>query len=328
MSTAWRQLRMSGKEVSLDWILPSGQSFRWKREGEEWVSVIQDAVIILRNDPSTDNITYCTLDPRSPETTIKHESKPAQIPPSPPKSPPPAYEIDSAVHDYFNSSIKLASLYREFGARDKYFKQIADRFVGIRMLRQDPWECLCSFICSSNNSIKRITQMIDNLCATYGTYIATYKDIDYYTFPRPSTLASSPNCAAKLRELGFGYRADYVYKTAKAVADWEAQGNQLSDMRGKPYDDVREFLLQFTGVGPKVADCVALMSFDCHESVPIDTHVFNIVKRRYSPKTKMVSKTMSKVVYDELSLYLRDLWGPYAGWAQAVIFISELNRDK
>lgn len=70
------------------------------------------------------------------------------------------------------------------------------------------------------------------------------------------------------------------------------------------------------------------MAFDCHESVPIDTHVWNIAKRRYNPKTKMTTKAMSKVVYDELSLYLRDLWGPFAGWAQAVIFISELHKDK
>jgi N-glycosylase/DNA lyase len=183
-------------------------------------------------------------------------------------------DIEKVIKDYFNTSIKLSKLYREFGARDRYFQTIAPLFGGIRILRQDPWETLCSFICSSNNSIKRITQMvttsfqhifitllislmqIENICLTFGTYVASYNGVAFYTFPRPGDLCTSSAVVQRLHELGFGYRAAYVYKTALQVHEWELLGHELSELRGRSYQEVREFLLGYPGVGPKVADCV------------------------------------------------------------------------
>ncbi|KAK9245281.1 DNA glycosylase [Lipomyces tetrasporus] len=306
----WSQLKIPIKEISLDIILPSGQSFRWRKHGDEWVSVLNELIVILRQEE--DHILYRSI-PSQARATLTTP-----------------IDVEHVLQDYFNASIKLSKLYREFGARDRYFKTIAPLFSGIRILRQDPWETLCSFICSTNNSIKRITQMIDNICLTFGTYVATYDGVAYYTFPRPEDLCASSSVVQKLRELGFGYRAPYVYKTALQVHEWELLGHELSELRGSSYEKVREFLMELPGVGPKVADCVCLMAFDCHSSVPIDTHMWNIVQRRYAKDAKIrpsKSKTLSKSTYDDISSHLRGLWGDYAGWAQSVLFISELRKN-
>ncbi|KAK9460092.1 DNA glycosylase [Lipomyces oligophaga] len=322
MAAVWRKLRMPVEDVTLEWILPSGQAFRWKRHDSEWISVLQDQIVVLRN--CHDCIQYRFIQ----GTSTISRTAPLTPPPSSPSSPGNIQDfqnIDDFLHDYFNASTDLSKLYKEISARDKVFKSIVAEYPGIRLLRQDPWETLCSFICSSNNSIKRITQMIDAMCNEFGTYITTYEGTPYYTFPRPEVL-SQPSTVSRLRQLGFGYRAEYVHKTAKLVSEWQDSGHNLAELRGKPYSTVREFLLEFPGVGPKVADCVCLMAFDCPGSVPIDTHIWNFIKRRYNPKkVKMVTKTMTRNSYDQIADYTRGLWGDHAGWAQAVSYSEAIK---
>jgi N-glycosylase/DNA lyase len=97
--------------------------------------------------------------------------------------------------------------------------------------------------------------MVENLCRHYGSLIASHDGVDYYDFPTPKQL-SGPRVEEQLRSLGFGYRAKYIHRTAQAVSGNPAGLEQLVDLRNKPYLDAHEALLQFTGVGPKVADCV------------------------------------------------------------------------
>jgi N-glycosylase/DNA lyase len=138
------------------------------------------------------------------------------------------------------------------------------------MLRQDPWENLVSFICSSNNNISRIGQMVDKLCINYGKHLGKLGEVEYYDFPPPSALTVA-GVEAKLRELGFGYRAKYISNTAKIVVDERPKG-WLDGLRKVEYKEAHAALLELSGVGPKVADCVCLMSLDKMEAVPVDTH--------------------------------------------------------
>lgn len=162
--------------------------------------------------------------------------------------------------------------------------------------------------------------MVENLCLHFGEKVGSYKGIDHYSFPPPSALCG-PSVESKLRELGFGYRAKYIAKTAVQV---EEQGlDHLHSLRTKSYVDARNELLQYTGVGPKVADCVCLMSLDKHNCVPIDTHVWQVAQREYSLGRKY--KTLNKQAYEEIAKFYQDLWGPYAGWAQSVIFTADLK---
>lgn len=202
---------------------------------------------------------------------------------------------------------------------DSNFSKNAIEFEGVRMLRQDPWENLISFICSSNNNIKRISQMCDNLCLHFGKFIANHEGIDYYTFPTAKALAQ-PGTEEKLRDLSFGYRAKYIYKTAQMV---HSSNQDLFKLRELRYEEAHAELLKFTGVGPKVADCVCLMSLDKHDAIPVDTHVYQIAKRDYKLKSK--GDTVTKQTYEIVRKFFIGIWGPYAGWAQSVLFAADLK---
>ena len=184
-----------------------------------------------------------------------------------------ADDTAALLHDYFNLAVPLAALYTTWAARDPVFAATTlTRFHGIRILRQDPWENLVSFICSSNNHISRISGMVQNLCKGWGRAIPAEDGGDvYYDFPEPAVLAAVVGLEARLRELGFGYRAGYIAKAAKMVVDDHEEG-WLEGLRKLPYKEAKEALITLPGVGPKVADCVCLMSLDKMEAVPVDTH--------------------------------------------------------
>ncbi|KAG7191517.1 8-oxoguanine glycosylase ogg1 [Scheffersomyces spartinae] len=201
-------------------------------------------------------------------------------------------------------------------------------FPGIRILRQDPWETVVSFICSSNNNVKRISKMCDTLCTEFGDYIGEYKDIKYYSFPSPEQLSSSPGIELRLRLLGFGYRAKFIYQTALLFEDKsvpEITLERLHEMRQLDYKMAHEFLLQLMGVGPKVADCICLMSLDKHDVVPIDTHVYQIAVRDFKYKGKRDMKTLNKQMHEAIGTFYKEIFGEYAGWAQSVLFASDLS---
>ncbi len=142
-----------------------------------------------------------------------------------------------------------------------------------------------------------------------------------------------------MRELGFGYRAKYIAQTARVIAKEKPAGwletlrNPESAMKspGKvasgtipTYKAAHEELLALTGVGPKVADCVCLMGLGWGESVPVDTHVWQIAQRDYK-MGKVKTKTFNKVMYDAVGDHFRSIWGSYAGWAHSVLFTADLK---
>jgi N-glycosylase/DNA lyase len=213
----------------------------------------------------------------------------------------------------------------------------------VRILQQDAWEALVGFICSSNNNISRISQMVDKLCSNYGPLIGHIDSQPFHDFPSPQALAG-PEIEPALRSLGFGYRAGYLARTARAVDEnglaWlnALRNPERPAFRGLPsspagllveggrpgYRDAHEALLALQGVGPKVADCVCLMGLGWGEAVPVDTHVWQIAQRDYRfGKGKHASLT--KATYDAVANRFRELWGEEAGWAQSVLFTANLR---
>ena len=168
---------------------------------------------------------------------------------------------------------------------------------------------------------------------------------NYHPFPAPSTLAG-PEVAANLRKLGFGYRADFIQKTAKMLVDGhggpkntgqrpEPAEEWLHTLRQMSTEDARAELLKLMGVGRKVADCVLLMSLDkvsaqCRvhrpsadysskrEVVPVDTHVHDIAKKHYGLSGSKAKANMTPQLYDTVNAKLAGVWGEYAGWAHSV----------
>lgn len=303
ITRVWRSLGVSASELRCALTLVNGQSFVWKRVSTsdskhgEWSGVIRRHVLRLKQ---TDDDTLYAED--FPGTT-------------------PSDQLAATLREYFNlhRDPTLRQLYTDWSTRDTRFSQLASAFSGVRLIRQDPVECLFSFICSSNNHISRIGGMLHKLRKTYGDYLATIEGEEYYAFPTIDQLARATE--QELRDLGFGYRARYVVETVKLLQ--EKGGEQwLLGLRTKPRQEVQDALVEFQGVGRKVADCVALFSLDQFDCIPVDTHVWQIACRDYHFSAK--NKSLTKAVYDDVGELFRTRFGTHAGWAHSVLFTADL----
>ncbi|KAF9647540.1 DNA glycosylase [Thelephora ganbajun] len=354
MSTtiAFCKIPLSLSQLSLAAVLQCGQSFRWSifplaaSEGQEEAAqlgqpsheyrlCLRDRVICLRQ--SQEALLWNAVFPNPPTSTEETARRDA--------------ETIEWINDYFQLDIDLQELYRTWSERDPIFNGLQERFSGIRILRQDPWENLISFICSSNNNISRISKMVKSLCANYSPFLLALlppsgsgEPEPYHPFPPPSVLAAS-EVATKLRTLGFGYRADFIQKTAKMLVErnFEPSSSKLpsafyvgqepaevwlAGLRNEQTAVAREELTKLMGVGRKVADCVLLMSLDKREVVPVDTHVHQIAHKHYGvkmPSAKGGKIPMTPKLYEEVATKLADVWGDYAGWAHSVLFTSDLK---
>lgn len=314
----WDTIDISPDELNLSFVLRCGQSFRWQFNNNIWSCSFNNKIILLKQDKFdkiNNKLNFYSL-------PSKQHNK---------------YEISKFIYDYFNLNINLNNLYKDWLILDKNLKlKIKNlKFNGIRILRQDPWENLICFICSSNNNIKRISKMCNNLCLNYGKFISKFQNLNYYSFPDYNELLNNSSdtnnqLELELRSLGFGYRANYIYETCLFFKNDSNNLINLYNLREiKDFNEksikINKFLLNLKGVGPKIADCVALMSLDCHDIVPIDTHVFQIAKKNY--KFNKYNSITNKN-YIILKNFFKDLWGDYAGWAHTILFTAELNDFK
>jgi N-glycosylase/DNA lyase len=151
------------------------------------------------------------------------------------------------------------------------------------MLNQDPIENLFSFICSSNNNIKRIRKMIKALTENFGILIGSIDGEEYFTFPTIDRLAQN-DVESKLRDLKFGYRAKFIQQAAIYLKSRFKDSNEIYELRKSSYKEVFNELVKVPGIGNKVADCICLMSFHKFQAVPIDTHVLSIASNTYNFK--------------------------------------------
>ncbi|NXF35767.1 OGG1 lyase, partial [Nyctibius bracteatus] len=318
----WRSLPCPPAELRLDLVLSSGQTFRWWESSPgAWTGVLGGHVWTLRQE--RDRLWYTVY-------SEEEDGHPAGA------ATPDGAKTDQILRDYFQLDVGLGALYRAWGAADPLFRKVADDFpgevatgegrsahpvsphripsTGVRVLRQDPVECLLSFICTSNNHISRITAMIDRLCRAFGRRLCCLDARPVHAFPSLSALAGA-DAEARLRALGFGYRAKFVSGSARAIAKGiGAEG--LCRLRAAPYAEARRVLCTLPGVGAKVADCVCLMALDKAEAVPVDTHVWRIAQQRYG--AAVGGRSLTPRAHQEIGDFFRGLWGPRAGWAQAV----------
>lgn len=340
----WRSMACAKSELRLDLTLACGQSFRWRETADgHWTGVMGGRVWTLTQTDDTlwyrvykkQDIgvegsdrkrkayvslqTENELEKRFQGALKKEEEEPVAV-----TLVQDTHEEEEMLRDYFQLNVKLGDLYKEWGAADPHFKHIADIFTGVRMLRQDPTECLFSFICTSNNHISRIQGMVERLCQALGAPLCQLDQTSYYNFPSLSALADS-SVEACLRDLGFGYRARFLQQSAKQILDTHGL-EWLEGLRRVPYLQACDALRTLPGVGTKVADCVCLMSLDKAEAVPIDTHVWQIAKRDYNYASGNGQKSITDKLHRDIGDFFRKLWGPYAGWAQSVLFCADLKK--
>lgn len=172
--------------------------------------------------------------------------------------------------------------------------------------------------------------MVSHLASTYGQFVATHADTDYYSFPTAEALAERVT-EEDLREAGFGYRAKYIAATAKQLCKLAKAQNvtceeMLLSWRLLPRQQVADKLVPLAGIGKKVAGCIALMSLDQLGEIPVDTHVWKIAQR-YMPE--LSSKNLTSKVYDSIGDFFRKRFGEHtAGLAHTILFAGELKGFK
>lgn len=224
--------------------------------------------------------------------------------------------------DYMPKSDSLQlRFWRDFLDLDRDYKEIkrilsdADKVMekailsagGLRVLNQEPWETLISFIISQNSNIPRIRGCVETLCKRYGKKLGRFTDRELYAFPTISELA----CASigELEELKLGYRAQYIAETARKV---DVDGGAFLDTAGKTsVEKAESYLLTLSGVGPKVAHCVMLFSLKKTEVFPIDVWVARAMNTLYG---------IAEDDHEAMRTYAQEHFAPWGGIAQMYLF--------
>ncbi len=266
---------LDAPDFSLQASLSSGQTFRWANHHGWFYGFIGGSVVKVQQDGS--RLLFESSDPAVTLNRIRH---------------------------YFALDVDYPSIISSIDV-DMQVHHAIVRHRGLRVLRQDGWETLASFICASFNNIKRIEGMIERLCQTYGEPVAL-NGFRGFSFPRPETIAETTE--RRLRSLGLGYRAPYLKATARLVVDGKLPVDQL---RRVDYSATKRALLACDGVGDKVADCVALFGFEKYEAFPIDIWMERAMRYYFRHR---------KMTRARLHDYAQRHFGPYAGYAQQYLY--------
>jgi N-glycosylase/DNA lyase len=277
----------------LDFSLCCGQVFRWQKLDGWWYGVVGDKIIKIRQCGCELEFEGCD------EAFVRH---------------------------YLRLDDDLAQVSRCVD-RDKHIHAALQRYVGLRLVRQEPWNCLIGFICSIQKNIPAIENMLLQMSTRFGEK-REFDGKTFYLFPTAERLALASDSG--LRECSLGFRAKYVKATAQKIVD---ENIDLENLRKMPYFESREKLLEFMGVGLKVADCVLLFSLDKTEAFPVDVWVKRVILNHYCDKLapELVKRLQSRSTltngeYLKIGDFARGYFGAYAGYAQEYLYHYERTQ--
>lgn len=256
-------MRLKLKEpLNLNFTFNSGQVFNWMEKEGVWQGYINGKKTRVKK--SGENLFF--------EGVGKSEAS-------------SFFKLDENLDDIYYAIISKSG--------DKLVEGLFKKYRGLRILRQEPWECLISFIISQNSSIKTIKKRVESL---YGLNNC---------FPSAETLSSFSE--SDFKKMGFGYRSEYIKKTSEIVAN----GFNLERLKRKSFDNALEELKSLPGVGDKVAKCVMLFSLDFTEAFPVDVHIERIMNKVYHRKKNIQEFAIKR-------------FGSHAGYAQQYLFFSDV----
>jgi len=266
------------KNYDLALTLASGQAFRWRRSGGVWEGVIGSRWVRLRQE--ADCIRAETSGQEEDWQWLRH---------------------------YLQTEVDLESILAAF-PDDPPMREAVAACRGLRLLRQEPWECLASFICSSSKQIVQIEQIVGLLSRRFGPKLAMPFGMNCAgAFPTVERLAAASE--AELRECKLGFRAPYLSGAARKLAAGEVD---LSGLGGLPLEKARAALLTLPGVGIKIADCVLLFAYGFQEAFPVDVWITKALQQLYFPKRR--------ANLPRLRQFSRTHFGPHSGYAQQYLF--------
>ncbi len=279
---------------NLESTLQCGQLFRWKKRGDWWYGIVEWQVFRVRQ---TNNI-------------LEFEGINADL-----------------VKKYFRLDDNLREIVSEI-SRDPLTKRAVQAFLGLRIARQSPWECLISYICATYKNIPAIKRMIFELSKLFGNEIA-FENHRFHMFPEPDALADAT--LNELKRCKLGFRAKRVREIARIV---NCNKVDFETMKTYDYETAKSKLLRLPGVGNKVADCVLLFSLEKLEAFPVDVWMKRIIQKHYanyfdSPFIEMLLQktSISPKEYNRIGSFARNYFGKYAGYAQEYLFHFVRNKQ-
>ena len=260
-------------DVSLDPTLGCGQAHRWVKKENKWEGVLGNEIIVLEQ----------TEDGFECEGTSDRKM----------------------IENYFRADDDLDEIYEECASADSYVASLICGCKGLRILRQDPWECLATYLLATNANVKRIAMMVDNVCREFGNDLG-----GRHSFPTPEEIIEKEENLQKCR---LGFREKRFAELAHRVCD----GNIVpEDIKKLDYEECVAALLSINGVGPKVADCVALFSMDHLDAFPIDARIEKVMREKYGAEGS----------YRKVSEFARKKFGRYCGYSQEFLYHSGCIR--
>lgn len=277
---------LAAENYDLAATLSSGQAFRWQPRHDAWEGVVASRWVRLKADNGV--IAATTAEPITDWTWLTQ---------------------------YLQTGLNLNGVLSEF-PKDEPMQNAVASCRGLRLLRQEPWECLASFILSSTKQIVQIQQIVHLLCARFGDPIAAPDGWPpVHAFPTAERIASASE--AELRECKMGFRAPYLKATAQILVERERYLNEIPHL---PIEEARARLMELPGVGRKIADCVLLFAYGFQQAFPIDVWVTKALRDLYFPKRRVHPK--------RLVAFAQNHFGNYAGYAQQYLFHYMRTRSK
>jgi len=215
-------------------------------------------------------------------------------------------DFNNIWRDFLDIDRDYKKIFETLRQKDEILKKASDFCPGIRIIKQDPFECLISFIISANNNIPRIKKTIERLCENFGEKII-YKDKIYYSFPSVERIANLT--LDDLEVIKSGFRAKYILGAAKKILSGEINLDLIYDMT---LSESSEYLQNIKGVGAKIAACVLLFAYNKLESFPIDVWIKKVLEKYYPGDLSPFSPI--------------EYFGEYAGIAQEYLYYYERKR--
>lgn len=268
---------------NLEHIFECGQCFRWEKIDEySYIGIIDDTVLKVKID--NDKLVISGVTDKK--------------------------DIQNYLIEYFDLNRDYSKIKSKLSLIDKYMKESIDYGYGIRILNQNIWECIISYIISANNNIPRIKKIINNLSTRFGKKV-TFEGNNYYLFPTIDQLATAS--VEDFRAAGAGFRDIRLYTTTQAIYNKDFDLSKLIQINDT--NEIEKILLELDGVGPKVANCIMLFSLKRFDVFPVDVWVRRVMNELY-----IHAKDENKINSKEIVKLAHDKFGDLSGIAQQYLF--------
>ena len=223
--------------------------------------------------------------------------------------------------DFFRKRDDIEEIIKSI-TKDCVTKKAVKKYLGLRILEQDPFQCLISFIVSSNSNIQKIKNSLEKISRKFGTKVE-FENQGFFLFPKPEIIAKTS--INEIKNCGVGYRAKFIKEAASMIVLKKINFEYLKKCN---YLDAKKEICKIPGVGNKVADCILLFSLNKLESFPLDRWMIRILEKYYSDKFELETKSITEKQYEILHKKIVNHFGPYAGYAQQFLFKMERENYK